>query len=247
MTGLSGGRVLKGDASNLYRYCHNDPEDFSDPTGLRSDAPEIFTKPNLTSLGEGDWKRSGSPFTNGELLTRAKAYVAEIKNIVNRYVGRANAASRNVKWSATFSNNLKSSENFKNPRAIAKTEWDPKATTVMNGGTVAGFNVNLQINISWNDSKVDYFKSALALKPFGFEKTGEIEHSRDALNALSAPYGGVPPASAIANEQAAGMAGQSIPADAAASRMNDALRGWTKATTDQSRLDHDLPFGDHWY
>jgi RHS repeat-associated protein len=25
---------FKGDASNLYRYCHNDPEDFSDPTGL---------------------------------------------------------------------------------------------------------------------------------------------------------------------------------------------------------------------
>jgi RHS repeat-associated protein len=24
---------FKGDASNLYRYCHNDPEDFSDPTG----------------------------------------------------------------------------------------------------------------------------------------------------------------------------------------------------------------------
>jgi len=25
---------FKGDASNLYRYCHNDPADFSDPTGL---------------------------------------------------------------------------------------------------------------------------------------------------------------------------------------------------------------------
>jgi RHS repeat-associated protein len=25
---------FKGDASNLYRYCHNDPEDFSDPMGL---------------------------------------------------------------------------------------------------------------------------------------------------------------------------------------------------------------------
>jgi RHS repeat-associated protein len=23
-----------GDASNLYRYCHNDPEDFGDPMGL---------------------------------------------------------------------------------------------------------------------------------------------------------------------------------------------------------------------
>jgi uncharacterized protein RhaS with RHS repeats len=25
---------FKGDASNLYRYCHNDPEDFTDPMGL---------------------------------------------------------------------------------------------------------------------------------------------------------------------------------------------------------------------
>jgi uncharacterized protein RhaS with RHS repeats len=25
---------FKGDGSNLYRYCHNDPADFSDPTGL---------------------------------------------------------------------------------------------------------------------------------------------------------------------------------------------------------------------
>ena len=27
---------FQGDASNLYRYCHNDPEDFSDPTGIDS-------------------------------------------------------------------------------------------------------------------------------------------------------------------------------------------------------------------
>jgi RHS repeat-associated protein len=238
---------FKGDAGNLYRYCHNDPEDFSDPTGLREDTPEILTKPNLTSLGEGDWKRQGSPFTNGELLTKAKAYVAEIRDIVKRYVDKANKGSPNVKWDAKFSNNLVGPENFKNPKAIAKTDWYTKTTAVMYGGTVAGFNINLQINISWNDSKVSYFGSALALKPFGFNKTGEYEHSRDALNALSSPYGIARSANVIANEQAAGMVGQSIPADAAASRMNDALRGWTKATTDQSRLDHDLPFGDHWY
>jgi RHS repeat-associated protein len=30
---------FKGDASNLYRYCHNDPEDFSDPMGLIDRTP----------------------------------------------------------------------------------------------------------------------------------------------------------------------------------------------------------------
>ena len=39
---------FKGDASNLYRYCHNDPEDFSDPMGL-------YTTSSLTSFGGGDW------------------------------------------------------------------------------------------------------------------------------------------------------------------------------------------------
>ena len=43
-----------GDASNLYRYCHNDPEDFSDPMGLVStSATDMFNR--LTSFGGGDW------------------------------------------------------------------------------------------------------------------------------------------------------------------------------------------------
>jgi RHS repeat-associated protein len=44
---------FKGDANNLYRYCHNDPEDFSDPTGL-------VAWSTLTSAGRGDWVVLGS-------------------------------------------------------------------------------------------------------------------------------------------------------------------------------------------
>jgi RHS repeat-associated protein len=45
---------FKGDASNLYRYCHNDPEDFTDPMGTNPPDVETFRN-NLTSCGHGDW------------------------------------------------------------------------------------------------------------------------------------------------------------------------------------------------
>jgi RHS repeat-associated protein len=45
---------FKGDASNLYRYCHNDPEDFSDPMGL-VDSSGLGPYSPLTSFGGGDW------------------------------------------------------------------------------------------------------------------------------------------------------------------------------------------------
>jgi RHS repeat-associated protein len=49
---------FKGDASNLYRYCHNDPADFSDPMGLQDPSNPI----RLTSWGRGDWD-----FDNGRV------------------------------------------------------------------------------------------------------------------------------------------------------------------------------------
>jgi hypothetical protein len=181
-------------------------------------------------------------------LTPFSPFVAEVTSIVQRYVDRANAASQNVRWSANFSNWLKSSDNFKNPRDIATTDWSTKSEAAMNAnGTVASFNIKLQININWNASKSAYFGSALSLKPWGFNKTGEIEHSRDALRALTSSYGGARSASVIANEQAATMVGQSVPAGAAASRMDDALSGWAGATMRQSISDHDGPWGEHGY
>jgi RHS repeat-associated protein len=45
---------FKGDASNLYRYCHNDPENFTDPMGL-VDTSAIRQYSTLTSFGGGDW------------------------------------------------------------------------------------------------------------------------------------------------------------------------------------------------
>jgi hypothetical protein len=223
---------------NLFRYCGNDPVDRTDPTGLSP----------LTMFGGGDWMRVGSPFTNGELEGKAKSYVAEIRSIVQQYVDRANKGSRNVHWSASFSNWLKSAENFKDARDIATTDWSTKSEAVMNAnGTVASFNVDLQINISWNEKKSDYFGSALMVKPWGFNKTGEIAHSRDALTALSSSYGGVRSARDIANEYAASMVGQNISKDVAASRMDAGMLGWAGATMQQSRTDHDGPFKDHWY
>jgi RHS repeat-associated protein len=48
---------FQGDASNLYRYCHNDPEDFSDPTGLIAD----WTWSHLM------WEQGNSPYGFNDL------------------------------------------------------------------------------------------------------------------------------------------------------------------------------------
>ncbi len=234
-TGFEGGDY------NLYRYCHNDPVNSMDPTGLQD---ELLNKPNLTSTGQGDWMRAGSPFTNGELLSKVQNYVGAINHSVKTYVKKANKESRNVKWTANVSNWLRSPEHFKDPRDIAKTDWSTKSTAVMNAGTVASVNINLQVNINWNATKSAHFGNALKTDNMG-RTTGEIEHPRDALKALSSWYGGAPPARDIANKQAASMVGQSIPEEEAAARMDDALRPWADATMVESNLARDQRSMEH--
>jgi len=60
------GRFLQPDPSgfdagdyNLYRYCHNDPVNRIDPTGLQDEKPTVA---NLTHTGRGDWD-----FDNGRV------------------------------------------------------------------------------------------------------------------------------------------------------------------------------------
>jgi RHS repeat-associated protein len=249
------GRFLQTDPTgfdagdmNLFRYCGEDPVDGSDPMGLQD---EVLSKPNLISSGQGDWMRPGSPFTKGDMLRKAQDYVREISFAVKQAVDKANKNSRNVTWSASFSNSIKSREFFKGSRTIATTTWSPNATAVMDAGAVARFNVNLQVNINWNENRIDSWGSALSTGVWGLGKTGEIEHSRDALRALTSPYGGVRPAVEIANEQAASMVGQSIPEGTASSQMNTALSSWAAATMNQSHKDHDVwgvpGGGDHVY
>jgi RHS repeat-associated protein len=43
---------FQGDASNLYRYCHNNPEDFSDPMGLYDQSSDFWH--NLTDFFNGN-------------------------------------------------------------------------------------------------------------------------------------------------------------------------------------------------
>jgi uncharacterized protein RhaS with RHS repeats len=57
---------FKGDASNLYRYCHNDPEDFSDPTGLVATNLPDFQWSHLM------WEQGNSPYGFNDLY---QAYV----------------------------------------------------------------------------------------------------------------------------------------------------------------------------
>ena len=61
---------FKGDASNLYRYCHNDPEDFTDPTGLYSEDNRYSS---LTSLGGGEWVKDSNGMTASDFNHRQPA------------------------------------------------------------------------------------------------------------------------------------------------------------------------------
>jgi RHS repeat-associated protein len=57
-----------GDASNLYRYCHNDPEDLSDPTGLIATNLPDFQWSHLM------WEQGNSPYGFNDLY---QAYVSD--------------------------------------------------------------------------------------------------------------------------------------------------------------------------
>jgi len=211
---------------NLYRYCHNDPVNGMDPTGLQD---EITSKPNLTITGQGDWMRAGSAFTNGDRLSAAKNYVGEITSTVQKALDAANKNSPFVRWSANITNLQKSADYFKNPNTTAKTELGTKSTAVRDPGSVASFNINLQINISWNENKSASFANALSTGTSNWGKTGEIEHTRDAAFALNHKYGGAQSAVTIANEQASSMVGLDMSAADASTRMDNALRPWVDA------------------
>jgi RHS repeat-associated protein len=229
---------------NLFRYCADDPVDRSDPTGLVASPTDIL-KPNLIITGQGDWAQLGSAFTNGDLQSMVRSYLGQLQSDVDSYVNKANEASQkaggSATWSADYTNWLKDGKAFQNPRDVATTDFCTETGVFRKeNGTVAGFNVNLHIDINWNNDRSGSFASAFRTDVFGpFDKTGEIEHARDGLRALARPYGGAPPAVAIANKEGASMVGQIMSAAEASKRMDASLAEWISRVRTQSWKDHD--------
>jgi RHS repeat-associated protein len=82
---------FKGDASNLYRYCHNDPEDFSDPMGLQENP-----------LGGWENYSGGKPASyemdayRNSLITQSLS--AGVQRDIANFEKRMNTGQANVKW-----------------------------------------------------------------------------------------------------------------------------------------------------
>ena len=212
---------------NLYRYCHNDPVNRVDPSGLTA-----------TMQGGGDWMRPGSAFTNGELETKAKAFVAELNVLKASFEKQMNIGSPKVSWTAGFRNTLEDASNF-DPRTIAKTDLSVSPETVMGDGKVARFNNHLTINIRWNEDQKAWFGNGLNLNPGPFragEKSGEIMHARDAVYRWQS-FDSERSASAsdIGNKEAARMVGQSMTPEDASSQMERAFDHWIHSWHDKSK------------
>jgi len=80
---------------NLYRYCHNDPVNRTDPTGLQDD------KPNLIATGRGDWD-----FDNGRVAAQMRREL-ESTSVTGKQVTEAAKAPKSRRPASSRSQGMR--------------------------------------------------------------------------------------------------------------------------------------------
>jgi RHS repeat-associated protein len=101
---------------NLYRYCHNDPVNHSDPTGLYVSG--------LTSWGGGDWIRGMNGLTNRDTDLINQARLTDFLNSVKPGARDAATASHstNVEYGGSFANSKQNPNDLARGPMTASTE-----------------------------------------------------------------------------------------------------------------------------
>ena len=216
---------------NLYRYCHNDPVNKSDPTGLAERLLEDFQWRNA---------RFADSSNNGPGRYAEYANTAEYAKAAQAKVSAFNKSHKG--WNAHFEMTHPSSSEFRQGQA-ATTLWDASSTVTGQNGTIATTSANLNLTTRWNDA------APAAVQRFALrEGTGEIAHVTDALKYVSQSgsyldRGGwsvverkVPAGSVSFGQTSRQIIGSNMSTVDAERQLNDTLKDWA---TGSMAVSHD--------
>jgi len=212
---------------NLYRYCHNDPLDMTDPMGL---AVELYVKPPYIGFSpmEGDAARIGGYFATKQAFQQAAQQALSMAQI-------AGAGGPNVNWRDTGNNNIRQPYVYGNDGRplLARTYAEIQATGDANkDGSLKTLNVEFKI-----DAK---YATTAGPNSQRFTQATEPIHERE-LRAWGMDSGR-DLARSIVNKYS-GSAQQAV------TRANAALQGELRIKAWESHVLHDFPrpwgLGDH--
>ena len=152
---------------NLYRYCHNDPVNKSDPTGLQA---ERIASDNMWE--NAHWFDSANRSQGG--------YYPSTEDYAAAAQAKVSAFNKSQKgWSAHHEMTYPPSGEFKGGQA-ATVQWEANATAIRENGIIVKTSANLNITTRWNGAATAA-NQRFALK----EGIGEIAHVTDALKYVS--------------------------------------------------------------
>jgi RHS repeat-associated protein len=221
---------------NLYRYCHNDPVNKSDPSGLQ-------TVRTLTSWGGGSWTNRADGLTKLDVF---KLNQGKIMDAIKYFEKDMSRGTDKVTWSGRVNEIHDPGHKFGSATTVAATEWDVNPTAITNG-TLKGFHNELDIKIYWNDNARAQDQ---LLASNMMASTGEFQHAREAFFMAANNWHRIdgstlPSAQSVANDVACKLVGTKTPAGAAERQMKDALGPWVADSMEKSHFDHDRMGGDH--
>jgi uncharacterized protein RhaS with RHS repeats len=225
---------------NLYRYCHNDPVNRSDPTGLQV----VYS---LTSWGGGSWSSRGDGLTKLDVHRLNEGKIIDAIKNFEKDISKERGSSR-VSWSGRVNEIHDPNHKFGSDLTVAATTWAVNPTAITNG-RLTGFHNELNINIYWNDNarSQDQLIASDMVRP-----RGEFAHARDAFYMAANPYyradgSKLPSARSVADDVACRLVGTRTPADVAEKQMKDALNPWVVDSMARSHFELDGPGKPHSY